>query len=113
MNTDLRNEFEKYFFKLMNNSVYGIILLGIEMKKTKATMNKPVYLGMAILDISKILMYEFWHDCIKLKYGDRAKLILTALYPILKLKTVLKIMLMILKDGLIHLTMIKTIKDRF
>ena len=88
-------------------------LLGIEMKKTKATMNKPVYLGMAILDISKTLMYESWHDCIKPKYGDRAKLILIALYPILKLKIVLKIMLMILKDDLIHLTMIKTIKDHF
>ena len=37
-------------------------------------MNKPVYLGMSILDINKTLMYEFWYDCIKPKYGDRAKL---------------------------------------
>ena len=37
-------------------------------------MNKPVYLGMSILDISKTLMYEFWYDCIKPKYEDRAKL---------------------------------------
>ena len=49
-------------------------LLAIEMKKTKVKMNKPVYLGMSILDISKTLMYEFWYDYIKLKYGDRAKL---------------------------------------
>ena len=49
-------------------------VLVIEIKKTKVKMNKPVYLGMLILDISKTLMYEFWYDYIKLKYGDRAKL---------------------------------------
>ena len=48
-----------------------------EMKKTKVRMNKPVYLGMSILDISKTLMYEFWCDYIKPKYGDRAKLCYT------------------------------------
>ena len=52
-------------------------LLVIEMKKTKVRMNKPVYLGMSILDISKTLMYEFWCDYIKPKYGDRAKLCYT------------------------------------
>ena len=40
-------------------------------------MNKPVYLGMSILDISKTLMYKFWYDYIKPKYGDRAKLCYT------------------------------------
>ena len=101
MNTKLRkeakNEFEKDFFQLMNNSVFGKTmenarkhrgiklvtteekrsklvsepnyhitkhfsknLLAIEMKKTKVKMNKPVYLGMSISDISKSLMYEFW-----------------------------------------------------
>ena len=115
MNTGLRkeakNEFEKDFFKLMNNSVFGKTvenvkkyrdiklvttdekrnklvsepnyhttkrfsenLLAIEMKKTKVNMKTPVYLGMSILDISKVLMYELWYDYIKRKYGDRAKL---------------------------------------
>ena len=37
-------------------------------------MNKPVYLGMSILDISKTLMYEFWYEYIKPKYKDNAKL---------------------------------------
>ena len=50
-------------------------LLVVEMKKkTKLKMNKPVYLGMSILDISKTLMYKFWYDYIKPKYEDRAKL---------------------------------------
>ena len=115
MNTKLRkeakNNFEKDFFKLMNNSVFGKTmenvrkhrdiklvttdekrnklvsepnyhttkrfsenLLAIEMKKTKVKMNKPVYLGMSILDISKTLMYEFWYDYLKPKYNDKVKL---------------------------------------
>ena len=45
-----------------------------EVKKTKAKMDKPLYLGMSILDISKRLMYEFWYDYIKQKYRDRSKL---------------------------------------
>ena len=47
------------------------------MKKIKIKMIKPVYLAMSILDISKTLMYEFWYDYIKPKYGDRAKLCYT------------------------------------
>ena len=46
-------------------------VMAIEMKKTKVKMNKPVYLGMPILDISKTLMHEFWYDYIKPKYQDR------------------------------------------
>ena len=49
-------------------------VLAIEMKKTKVKMNNPVYLGMSILDISKILMYEFWYDYLEPKYKDKAKL---------------------------------------
>ena len=115
MNTRLRkeakNDSEKDFFKLMNNSVFGktmenvrnhrdikIVttnkqrnklasepnyhttkhiskdLLIMEMKKVEVKMNKPVYLGQAILDISKILMYEFWYHYIKPKYKDNARL---------------------------------------
>ena len=111
LRTEAKNEFEKDFFKLMNNSVFGktmenVInhrdiklvtnderrnklvsepnyhttkhfsedLQAIEMRKTKVIMNKPVYLGQAILDISKTIMYEFWYDYIKPKYEDKAKL---------------------------------------
>ena len=49
-------------------------LVAMEMKKTKVKMNKPIYLGLSILEISKILMYEFWYDYIKPKYGDNVKL---------------------------------------
>ena len=46
----------------------------IEMKKTKVKMNKPIYLGLSILEISKTLMYEFWYDYMKPKYNDNVKL---------------------------------------
>ena len=157
MNTELRknvkNEFEKNFFKFMNNSVFRKAmenvrnhrdiklitsekrrkrlaseqnyysckkfsdhLMAIEMKKTRVKMTKPLYLGMSIFDISKILMYEFWHNYIKLKYGYRAKLCYTdtdSLLFILKLKIFLKIFLMMSRNGLIRLTIIKRIKYLF
>ena len=115
MNAELRklakNDFEKDFFKLMNNSVFGktmenirkhsdiklvttdkkrsklvsepnyhtINLISedlsiIEMKKTKVKMNKSIYLGLSILEISKTLMYEFWYDYMKPKYNNGVKL---------------------------------------
>ena len=115
MNTQLRmkaaNDFEKDFYKLCNNSVYGKTmenvrkhrdiqlvttnkkrsilasepnyhstkyisedLLIMEMKKREVYMNKLIYLGQVILDLSKILMYEFWYDYLKPKYGKNIKL---------------------------------------
>ena len=52
-------------------------LLIMEMKKAEVKMNKPIYLGQAILDLIKTLMYEFWYDYIKPMYGDKAKLCYT------------------------------------
>ena len=49
-------------------------LSAIEIKKVQLLMNKPVYLGLSILELSKILMYEFWYDYVKPKYGEKAKL---------------------------------------
>ena len=46
--------------------------LAIEMKKARVKINKPLYLGMSILDISKTLMHEFWYDYVKSKYRDKA-----------------------------------------
>ena len=118
LNTNLRskanNEFEKDFFKLMNNSVFGKTmenirnrvdirlvnsekkekklaakpnfkhcnifdenLVAIHMKKTKLVFNKPVYLGICILDLSKMLMYDFHYNYIKNKFSEKAKLLFT------------------------------------
>ena len=111
LRTAAKNEFEKDFFKLMNNSVFGKTmedirnhkniklvtreqkyqeyvmkpkfkdghpfskhLFAVEMGKTEIKMSKPVYLGQAILDLSKTLMYEFYHDYIRLRYGSKVKL---------------------------------------
>ena len=48
--------------------------MAIEMRKTEVEMLKPIYVGQAILDISKTIMYEFWYDYLKPKYGDKIKL---------------------------------------
>ena len=55
--------------KLIDNN-----LAIIEMKKFKVKINKPIYLGFSILDISKITMYEFWYDYVKIKYQDKTRL---------------------------------------
>ena len=49
-------------------------LMIIETRKTEVKMNKPIYLGQAILDISKTIMYEFYYGYIKPEWGDKAKL---------------------------------------
>ena len=49
-------------------------LLSIEIKKSWTLMNKYVYLGLSILKLSKTLMYEFWYDYVKQKYGEKLKL---------------------------------------
>ena len=146
MNTELRkqskNDFEKDFFKLMNNYVFGKAmenvrkhrdiklvttdkrrnqlvsepnyhttkrfsedLLATEMKKMKVKMNKPVYLGLSILEISKTPMYEFWYDYIKPKYQQNEILCYmdtVSLLFILKLKMSMKTLLMMLKKDLIQ-----------
>ena len=79
-------------------------LLATEMKKIKVKMNKPVYLGLSILEISKTLMHEFWYDYIKPKYQDNAKLCYmdTVLSCTLKQKIFMRILLRMLKKDLIH-----------
>ena len=58
-----------------DSSQFSDHLIAAELTQTVVEMNKPVYLGQAILDLSKIVMYEFHYDYIKPKYGDRAKLL--------------------------------------
>ena len=52
-------------------------LLAIEMKKSEVLLNKPDYVGLPILELNKILMYEFWYDYVTPKYGEKAKLCYT------------------------------------
>ena len=105
LRTQAKNEFEKDFFKLMNNSVFGKTmenvrnrvdiklcnskekamklaskvnflesksfsdnLVAVHMFKKKVILNKPIYLGMSILDLSKTLMYHFHYNYIKKKF---------------------------------------------
>ena len=109
-----KNNFEKDFFKLMNNSVFGKTMENIRKRvdvrlvtdenkllklaskptyvsskifnknlvavhkiKETLTLNRPAYVGMCILDLSKTLMYDFHYNYIKDKYGDKAKLLFT------------------------------------
>ena len=105
------NDFEKDFFSLTNNAVFGKAtenvrkprdiklvaterrrtrkesepnyhttklfsgnLLAIEMKKKQIVMSDPVYLRLIILELSKIIMYEFWYSYVKTKNGEKVKL---------------------------------------
>ena len=110
-----KNAFEKDFFKLMNNSVFGKTMENIHHKrvdvrliidekkllkmaskptyvsnkifnenlvavhkiKEQLTLNRPAFIGMCILDLSKTLMYDFHYNYITTKYGDKAKLLFT------------------------------------
>ena len=62
-------------FKHLN--IFCEELIAVHMKRTELKFDKPVYLGMYILDLSKIIMYEFHYNYIKPKYGDNAKLLFT------------------------------------
>ena len=57
--------------------IFSENLISVHMKKTSLLMNKPVYLGACILDLSKTIMYDFHYNYIKPKYGDKAKLLFT------------------------------------
>ena len=74
------------------------------MKKTKVKMNKPIYLGLSILEISKILMYKFWYDYMKPKYDNNVKLCYMDTESFImntKTNDFMKILLMMSRIGLI------------
>ena len=53
-----------------SGTLLGPDLMACEMGKVKVVMKKPVYIGQAILDLSKMIMYEFHYDYMKQKYND-------------------------------------------
>ena len=57
-----------------NTKFFTEHLLAIEMRRTQILINKSDYLGLSILDLRKAVMYEFWYDYVKPKYGENAKL---------------------------------------
>ena len=65
----LASEPNYYTIKYFSENV-----MAIKMKNTKVKINKPTYLGISTLDISKTLLYEFWYDFIKPKYQNKTKL---------------------------------------
>ena len=71
-----KQKYEKYFMKpnFKDGRAFSKDLFAVEMGKTEIKMNKPVYLGQAILDLSKTLMYEFHYDYIRPKYDSKVKL---------------------------------------
>ena len=70
---------EKWIYQpnYVHRTTFSDSLVAIHMAKTKLYFNKPVYLGMCILDLNKTLMYEFHYMYIKRKYGDGPKLLFT------------------------------------
>ena len=58
-------------------TIFDENLIAVHMKNTKLYFNKPVYIVMSILGLSKFMMYDFHYNYIKTKYGDEAKLLLT------------------------------------
>ena len=149
---EAKHDFEKDFFKLMNNSAFGKTmekmrkhrdiklvttdkrrnqlasepnyhttkylsenLMAIEMKMIKVKMNKPIHLSMSTLDLSKTLM-DFGmitlNQTIKAKQNYVTRILIALLF-MSKLKIFMKTLLVMLKNGSTHLTMIKMIKDRF
>ena len=61
----------------MLHQIFGNDLVAIRISKVILTLNKPAYVGMCILELSKVLMYEFNYDYIENKYGNGPKLLFT------------------------------------
>ena len=62
---------------ICHKKIFDNDLVAIRESKATLTSNKPAYVGICILDLSKVLMYEFHYDYIKNKYGKNSKLLLT------------------------------------
>ena len=74
--------------KLYITKIFDNDLVGIRKNKVTLTLIKPAYVGMCVLDLSKVLMYDFHYDCIKNKYGSNSRLLVTDFESLMyKIKT--------------------------
>ena len=75
-NIEILNSSQKKNYKTIWCRKQIIILQSVSHRneKKEVLINKPTHLGLSILELSKILTHEFWHDYVKLKYGEKAKL---------------------------------------
>ena len=74
--------------KLYITKIFDNDLVGIRKNKVTLTLIKPAYVGMCVLDLSKVLMYDFHYDCIKNKYGSNSRLLFTDFESLMyKIKT--------------------------
>ncbi|MES9880481.1 MAG: hypothetical protein ABW185_06315 [Sedimenticola sp.] len=111
---EAKTEFERIYYKLMNNSVFGKLmecqrkhvdvsltnsekklkkltakptfresrifnenLVGVNCKRNKVLINRPIFAGQTVLDLSKVLMYQFWYGYLKRKYGNQVTLLMS------------------------------------
>ena len=88
-------------------------LMAIEMKKTRVKMTKPLYLGISISDISKMLMHDFGTIILTQSMETKQNYDTNSFIINIKTEYFLKLFLIVLRDGLIRLIMIKMIKDLF
>ena len=74
-----KKDYLKWTFKpsYMSHKIFHNDLVARSKNKVILTLNKPAYIGMCILELSKVLMYEFCYDYIKNKYGNNSRLLFT------------------------------------
>ena len=66
----------------LSHRIFEGDLVAIHSIKSKLTLNRPIYIGQPVLDNSKLLMYDFWYNQVKAKYGDNARLVYRHRQPI-------------------------------
>ena len=76
---DNTEDHRKYLSKpnFVSQTIFGIIFFAIHEIKSVSTLNKPIYVGFSILNLRKLLVYEFHYSYIRVKYGSSAKLLFT------------------------------------